>query len=75
MRITVSIGSDSMKDLLEMTHSKKKSHAISKAIESFLTQQKLNLLIQMRGKFKVENNLKKLKELELRKLAKLARFG
>lgn len=73
MRVTVSIDNEALQDLLQITHAKKKAAAISQAIESYLREQKINLLLNLRGKLKIKDNLKDIKKSELKKLAKLAR--
>lgn len=75
MRITVTISDKSLEELLTITHAKKKSKAITKAVESFLREQKLALLLSLRGKLKLNDNLKDIKALELKKLASLSRIG
>lgn len=72
MRVTVNINDDTLNAILKITGSRKKTKAISAAVEEFLKQKRITMLLSMRGKLELKNNLAQMKKIEIENLGKLA---
>lgn len=65
MRTTLDLREDLVKDVMRIRKWRSKTEAIEAALEKFIQEDKLKSLMALRGKLKIRNNWKKLREMEL----------
>ena len=65
MRTTLNIKDDIIKEVIQITGAKNKSQAVNQALEAYVRDKRVKKLLALRGKLHLENNVNKLRELEL----------
>ncbi|MDR4496761.1 MAG: type II toxin-antitoxin system VapB family antitoxin [Candidatus Scalindua sp.] len=65
MRTTLNIDDFLMKKLLEATHEKSKTRAITIAIKDFLKKKQIKKILSYQGTFDIENNWQQLEKEEI----------
>lgn len=65
MRTTLNIKDDVIKQIVELTGAKNKSHAVNEALEAYVREKQMQKLLELRGKLHLEDNWKRLREMEL----------
>lgn len=65
MRTTLNIKDEIVKQVLELTGAKNKSQAVNQALEAFVREKRTQKLLNLKGKLNLEENWKKLREMEL----------
>ena len=63
MRTTLNIKDDVIKQVLELTGAKNKSHAVNKVLEAYVREKKMQKLLELRGKLHLEDNWVRLREM------------
>jgi hypothetical protein len=66
MRITATIEDKTLSDLMKFTGAKSKTAAINEAIQDWVRHMKIEKLRSLRGKVKIEDNWRELRDLEIR---------
>jgi len=64
MRTTLNISEEALKKVIELTKARTKTEAVNKALYDFIRRKRLEKLINLRGKIRLEANWEKLRELE-----------
>ncbi|MBI5789273.1 MAG: type II toxin-antitoxin system VapB family antitoxin [Candidatus Schekmanbacteria bacterium] len=70
MRTTLNIDNALVNKLMEITHEKSKTKAITIAIEDYLKKKSLQKILSYQGKLNIENNWQQLEEEELKEYGK-----
>ena len=65
MRTTLNIKDNIIKQVLELTGAKNKSQAVNEVLEVFVREKRTQKLLTLKGKLHLEENWKKLREMEL----------
>ena len=65
MRTTLNIKDEIVEQVLELTGAKNKSQAVNQALEAFVREKRTQKLLNLKGKLNLEENWKKLREMEL----------
>ena len=65
MRTTLNIKDDVIKQIVELTGAKNKSHAVNEVLEAYVREKQMQKLLELRGKLHLEDNWKRLREMEL----------
>lgn len=65
MRTTLNIDETLIRKLLDTTHEKSKTKAITIAIEDYLKKKNIKKILSCQGKLKIENNWEELEKEEL----------
>jgi len=66
MRTTLNIDDKLLKTLLEITHEKSKTKAVTIAIKEFIRKKQLEKILSYQGSLHIENNWRQLEEEELK---------
>ena len=66
MRVTVNIDDNLMKDVMEFTKAKSNSQAVIIALQDLVRSQKIQELKSLRGKLKIDIDLKALRNQDLK---------
>jgi len=69
MRTTINIDDSVLENLLEYTHQKSKTRAITIAIKDYLRRKRLEKILSFQGKLDVEDNWQQLEEEEMKEYA------
>jgi metal-responsive CopG/Arc/MetJ family transcriptional regulator len=64
MRTTINIKDDTVKQVVMLTGAKNRSQAINQVLEEFVREKQKRNLLKLKGKLHLENNWKKLREME-----------
>ena len=64
MRTTLNIKDDIIKQVIELTGAKNKSQAVNQVLEAFVREKQTQKLLKLKGKLHLEDNWKKLREME-----------
>ena len=64
MRTTINIKDDTVKQVVTLTGAKNRSQAINQVLEEFIREKQTQKLLKLKGKLHLENNWKKLREME-----------
>ena len=64
MRTTLIIKDDIIKQVIELTGAKNKSQAVNQVLEAFVREKQTLKLLELKGKLHLEENWKKLREME-----------
>lgn len=70
MRTTLDIDEKLMDVVVALTREKNKRRAVSKALEEYVRQKRIQELRAMAGKIELVDNLKELEELEIREMGR-----
>lgn len=65
MRTTLDIDEKILNEVAKITRQKNKSKAVSKALEDYIREIKIQQLKKLSGKVRIKDNWKKLREMEL----------
>jgi len=65
MRTTLNIGDDIMTDLLKIIEAETKTEAVNRALTDYIRLKRLERLRSLRGKWPIDLDVEKLRELEL----------
>lgn len=65
MRTTLNIKDDVINKVVVLTGAKNKSQAVNQVIEAFVKEKQTQKLLKLKGKLNLEDNWKKLREMEL----------
>ena len=65
MRTTLNLKNDVIKKVTQLTGAKNKSQAVNEVLEAYVQEKQMQKLLGLRGKLHLEDNLKKLREMEL----------
>ncbi len=65
MRTTLNIKDDVIEQVLKLTGSKNKSHAVNEVLEAYVQEKQTQKLLELRGKLHLEDNSARLREMEL----------
>lgn len=65
MRTTLNIKDDTLKKVKQLTGAKNMSRAINEALEAYIRERQIQRLLGLRGQLHLEDNWKKLREMEL----------
>jgi hypothetical protein len=65
MRTTLNIKDDTIKKVIQITGAKNTSRAINEALDVFIRERQIQGLLNLRGRLHLEDNWKKLREMEL----------
>jgi Arc/MetJ family transcription regulator len=65
MRTTLNIKDDVIKQIVELTGAKNKSHAVTEVLEAYVREKQMQKLLELRGTLHLEDNWKRLREMEL----------
>jgi len=65
MRTTLNIKDDTIKKVIQITGAKNTSRAINEALDVFIRERQIQGLLDLRGRLHLEDNWKKLREMEL----------
>lgn len=68
MRTTITLPDNLVKDLMHHTHTKKTTEEIIIAVQDWLRIKKINEIKKLRGKLNIDQNLKSLRQKEIKKL-------
>lgn len=68
MRTTVSLPNDLFADIMRYTHAHSRTNAVNQALREWLRLRKLQQLKDLRGNLTIDDNIKSLRQLELKKL-------
>ena len=68
MRTTITLPDDLVKDLMHHTHTKKTTEAVIIAIQEWLRLKKIHEIKMLRGKLDIDQNLKELRQKEIKKM-------
>lgn len=66
MRATLNLPDELINEILRITGEKSKTKALTKAMEEFIRQKKINQLIELSGKIEIEDFTKELEDMELK---------
>ncbi len=65
MRTTLNLKENVIKTVIQLTGAKNKSQAVNEVLEAYVREKRMQKLLELRGKLHLEDNLKKLREMEL----------
>jgi len=65
MRTTININDEVLKQVVELTGAKNMSQAVNEVLEMFVREKRKQKLFELKGKLKLEENWKKLREMEI----------
>lgn len=65
MRTTLNLKDDIIKQVIEFTGAKNKSQAVNEVLEAFVREKRTQNLLNLKGKLNLEENWRKLREMEL----------
>jgi len=65
MRTTLNIKDDVIKMITQLTGAKNRSQAVNEVLEIYIRERQLNNLLKLKGKLHLDDNLHKLREMEL----------
>jgi len=65
MRTTLNLKEDVIKQVIQLTGAKNKSRAVNEVLEAYVREKQMQKLLNLRGKLSLDDNWKKLREMEL----------
>jgi Arc/MetJ family transcription regulator len=65
MRTTINIKDEIIKQVVEYTGAKNMSQAVNEVLETFVREKRRQKLFELKGKLKLEDNWKELREMEI----------
>ena len=65
MRTTLNLKEDLISQAVQLTGAKNKSRAVNEIIEAYVREKQMQKLLNLRGKLSLDDNWKKLREMEL----------
>ena len=65
MRTTLNLKEDVISQAVQLTGAKNKSQAVNEVLEAYVREKQMQKLLNLRGKLSLDDNWKKLREMEL----------
>ncbi|MFC1534217.1 type II toxin-antitoxin system VapB family antitoxin [Thermodesulfobacteriota bacterium] len=65
MRTTLNLKEDLINQVIQLTGAKNKSRAVNEVLEVYIREKQMQKLLNLKGKLNLDNNWKKLREMEL----------
>lgn len=65
MRTTLNLNENIINELMRLTGAKNRSQAVNEVLEAYVREKQVQKLLELRGKLHLEENWRKLREMEL----------